>query len=209
MKMGLVKMGMGMMYGGGDMSGGMGGGEMTGEKVNVIKQFLDGLPPWLSTIIMLLAVVLIALIVGKIIGKIIGNLIYPDPEKESIFNLKQRLAIFLVVVLTLGVSGFMIYKSQNPAKKDDIMASESGDGMTSDMLENGEGSTENGEMLNGESSTENSEMLNGKSSSAIDETTQQSSSDDATVTDESSSQTQSASSDSLAVVEPTTDKIAK
>ena len=103
--------------------GGMGYGMSVGGNMMAEQQigFLSKMPIWLSTIIMLVAILIIGLLLGKIIGKIIGNIVYPDPEKETVFNLKQRITIVSIVVATLAISGAVIYISQKPPK-DDIIA---------------------------------------------------------------------------------------
>ena len=114
-----------MILGGGMMIGGPMGGMDMGMHGGMEKPgFLSILPPWLSTIVLILGVVLVGWIVGKIIGKIVGNLIYPDPEKENVFNVKKRLVIAAVIIGTVAISGVAIYISQKPAKDNSVMETE-------------------------------------------------------------------------------------
>ncbi len=91
------------------------------EEGSGIFAFLDTLPPWLSTIIMVAGVILASIIVGKIVGRIIGNLIFPDPDKQSLFGLKQRLLIFAIVIATICGTGYVIYDELNPAPPEDML----------------------------------------------------------------------------------------
>lgn len=126
-----VSMGGGGMVGGGGMGAGIGMTEPT--LWNKIMEFMGTLPPWLSTIIMAAAVILIAMFVGMIVGQIIGRVIYPNPDKPSVLNKKEKMifsgvlavAVVLVVVMVMP-------KSEKP---DDLEVGGSGiDGSISDSI---------------------------------------------------------------------------
>ncbi len=99
------------------------------EESSGIIAILNGLPAWLSTIILVLAVILAAMFAGWLFGKIVGNLIYPDPDKETVFGRTQRILIFAVIVITIGVTGSIIYDEITPDPIEDIPVDGMVDGM--------------------------------------------------------------------------------
>lgn len=189
---------MGMMYGGGygDSMSDAGGATGASGKFAFITKFFDSLPPWLSTIVIILLVVLAAWIIGKIIGKIIGNLIYPDPDKETVFNLKQRLIIFAIVLATLGISGALIYNSQKPKDIESSSQEVMGDGIESSMTDT--------ETTPSDTVTENAEssLADDTQSSASDSSSEESSSAEAS--DNVSASSQAVTVESQVAVNPAT-----
>ena len=81
---------MGVYYSGTGMGGGTGAGASTGGSFAWYQNLMAGLPGWLSTLITAVLLLLLAALVGWIVGRIVGGILYPNPEKQSLLNKKQK-----------------------------------------------------------------------------------------------------------------------
>lgn len=98
-------------YAGGGMSGGTG----TGEGAEGIFSFMSTLPPWLSTIITIGALILLAWVVGVIVGKLYASIKYPDPNKPSVFSAKQKVIFLGVAVAVVVLLYTTLTKTEDPS----------------------------------------------------------------------------------------------
>ena len=94
-------------YGGGYMGGSPSG--MGGEESGMISSLMSTMPSWLQVVVTAAAVILGALFLGWVIGQVVGRVMYPDPNKPSVLNKKERTiyigvlaaAMVLIVILAL------------------------------------------------------------------------------------------------------------
>jgi len=108
---GVITMRMSRGYIGGVSDGGSAAGESTGG----ILSFMSTLPPWLSAIITIAALILLAWIAGIIVGKIYAGIRYPDPGKPSIFSAKQKVLFLGVAVAVIFLLFTTLSKSNDPS----------------------------------------------------------------------------------------------
>lgn len=91
-----------------------GGGAAAGEGGEGILSFMSTLPPWLSAIITIAALILLAWIAGVIVGKIYAGIKYPDPGKPSIFSAKQKVLFLGVAVAVIFLLFTTLSKTNDP-----------------------------------------------------------------------------------------------
>lgn len=96
-------------YAGGGYEGGSSGGGMGGEESGMISTLMSTMPSWLQVAVTAAAVILGSLLLGWVIGQVVGRVMYPDPNKPSVLNKKERIiyigvlaaAMVLIVILAL------------------------------------------------------------------------------------------------------------
>lgn len=103
---------------GGGMMGGSGGDYGLAEPVGIIgaiRGIFSFLPNWLATLMTALILLLLAMLVGWIVGKVVGGILYPNPDKQSLLNQKQKFAVLGASILLFGITIFALnYKEPVP-----------------------------------------------------------------------------------------------
>lgn len=82
---------------------------MGGEESGMISTLMSTMPSWLQVAVTAAAVILGSLLLGWVIGQVGGRVMYPDPNKPSVLNKKERIiyigvlaaAMVLIVILAL------------------------------------------------------------------------------------------------------------
>lgn len=116
-------MGVSVSYGGGYYGGGSSydASGMMGESsglLGTLNSMLSGLPGWLSITIKALLLLLVAALVGWLIGQIVGRVLFPNPEKPSFLNQKQK----FIVLGAIAVTFIMVIMALRPVvPKDDTL----------------------------------------------------------------------------------------
>ncbi len=87
---------------------------MTGNETG-LSAFISTLPPWLITLMGTLAVLLVAALAGYLLGKVYCAARYPNPEKRSVLNVKQRFLFLgvLIIICAALISAFSSFTKDN------------------------------------------------------------------------------------------------
>lgn len=114
---------------------------------NPITQLLESMPDWLSSLVITLAVLAIAALAGVVLGRVYSWIRYPNPEKPSMFNWKQKVVFLAVLVIGVGFLYYSIFVPEPDPTLPDEGGSISGE-MSGEPSADG-GSTNGGGMIIG------------------------------------------------------------